>query len=600
MTQIEKTKVHIKKEVYREVIGNLENYFNDLSVNYMPINGLYFYYCNNGFDFEPTQLFQTIEIVLRKDDYAKVVTYFNSSSNLFKVVDIEFKSAFSYSIDGINVVRVDLYNSFNFPNTPRCSEELFSIGIHSNQSSIILPCPEYALLFLIGKSFHFMDRFFDYSILKVIPLVISSKNFSWTMFWHIAKRNNIERFSKYVLNLCKEHSLQGIPEINIDLYSRILSSKVMSSIYKVYPRILRKVFFKTLLTDNPLKYFLKQLSCILNRSMKKTGDQLYQKVIGTIARRYIVENENTVFNTIMATVNRKLSGYHLDYSLQEDFIVGTSSGLWYLRGDQLSQLTFASSYGITFDGKKWYANQNLGQFSRIISFEIDSESVRPVINNPNYFALGLPKSVHQIDYYKDVLYTVDTLNNRIITIDCHGKKKFYSQNKNSKKSQIDNHFNSIYITEKYVYLCAHNGTLVPKRYSEIYVLHRSSMKLHEVIQTKAGNAHNFIFKDEKILYCDSVGGHLVHGNKSVFNSSDYFIRGLAVTGNYVLAGGSGFARREERAATDGALFILDKSFNHLKTFQLENIGQVYEIRGVSGDYGLSSNKTDSWEPVITR
>jgi hypothetical protein len=321
---------------------------------------------------------------------------------------------------------------------------------------------------------------------------------------------------------------------------------------------------------------------------KKTWDNFYSTIVGTIARKYIIENENTVFNTIMATANRDLSEHQLDYTMNEEFIIGTSSGLWYLKGDKLHQLTFASSYGITFDGERWYANQNLGQFSRIISFKIDSESDRPEIVCRSYFSIGLPKNVHQIDFYNKLMYVVDTVNNCIITIDDEDKKRYYFPNTKIKKTVDNNHFNSIFITDKLIYICAHNGTLKPKEYSEIYVVNKNNMKKHEIIQTRAGNAHNVILKDGKIIYCDSMAGKLICDKDTVYEDSKYFMRGLSITDNYVLVGGSGFARREERASTDGILFVLDKSFKYMKTIELKNIGQVYEIRGINGDYGLSA------------
>jgi hypothetical protein len=407
----------------------------------------------------------------------------------------------------------------------------------------------------------------------------------------------MRRYAGFFLALYNRHAKENFPVKGSGLYVRIASGALMQFLYRISPKAPRKLFFKMLLADNPAGYFMTQSLFNVKRFIAKAGSAALDAVVGRIARRYIVENENAVFNAIMASANRSLSEYQLDYSLKEDFIIGTSSGLWYLSGDTLHQLTYASSYGIAYYGDRWYANQNIGQFSRIISFVIDTESNRPALLNPSYFSLGLPKSVHQIDFYNEILFAVDTLNNRVITMDNRGKKRYYSQNRDSIKAKVNNHFNSIFIKEGFIYLCAHNGTLKPKRYSEIFVLHRGSMKTHNVIQTSAGNAHNVLIKDEKLFYCDSMAGQLICEKEAVFKDPGYFMRGLAITDSYVLVGGSAFARREERASTDGVVFILDSHFNHIKTMELKNIGQIYEIRGVNGDFGLSAYNKNYCTPV---
>ena len=597
MTLAEEKKGHLKQPLYIEVIGNLEKYLHNLSITYMPVNGTYFYYINKHNSFKPAGLFQTIEIVLQKKDYTKAVKYFDGLNTTSKIVAIRFKSGFSYYIDGINVIRFDLLNAVNFPGDCLVpAEELFSRGIKSHSSNVMLPSPEDALLLLICKSFHLIDRFFDYSILMDIKPVITSENFSWDWFRATATKRKIRRFSNYFLSLYNNKTSDRAPRITITLYQKIISSSVMRLLYNVIPGILKKVLYKVLLSDNPIRYLYKYSLKNVKRFGKKTEGALYAAIVGKFAKKYVIENENIVFNAIIKSVRKDLSEFQFDFFLEEDFIIGTSSGLWYLKGNTLYQITYASSYGITREAERWYANQNTGQFSRILSFNIDTESEKPQITNPDYFSLGLPRNVHQIDMYDNIVYVIDTINNRIITVDRRGKKKHYFPNKSIKKGKNNNHFNSIFITGKQIYVCAHNGSLKPKHYSEIYVLNKNTMKTEEIIQTGAGNAHNIIVKNEKIIYCDSMAGRLFCDNKAVFEDSGYFMRGLAMTGNYVLIGGSQFARREERASTDGVIFVLDKNFKPMKTFKLKNIGQVYEIRGVNGDYGLSAYKKNNGEP----
>ena len=594
MALSEHKKKQINQAIYSEVINKLEQYFNDLSITFMPINGTYFYYTNGFENVVTSKLFTQIEIIIKSKDYVKITEYLDKCISISKIVATGYKSAYSFKIGGINVIRVDIYKSIPFPGDyVLYFELLLSRGIKTDTPNLILPSPEDVLLLIICKSFHFINQFFDYSVFYVIKPVIFSENFSWDKLWSIVNKYRIKRFTSFFLALYTKHTTDNTPPQKIFFYSQLLSLGAVQFFYKVSPGILKKIFFKVSLADNPVRYLYKHTLDNVKRFVKKNWDIGYKAIISKIARKYLIENENTIFNAIMVSVNRSLSQYQLDYSLNEDFIIGTSSGLWYLKKDKLYQIAYASSYGITSDGERWYANQNIGQFSRIISFTIDNVAAKPEIIAPNHFAQGLPKNVHQIDFYDNLIYVVDTLNNRIISIDRSGKRTNYFPNRKIKTARNNNHFNSIFITEKFIYLCAHNGTLKPKTYSKIYVLNKSNMKKHEIIQTNAGNAHNIIPKDGEILYCDSMAGELICEKNIVFKDSKYLMRGLAITDNHILAGGSQFARREERAATDGAVFVLDKNYNHITTIELKSIGQVYEIRGVNNDCGLSAKKINS-------
>ena len=113
------------------------------------------------------------------------------------------------------------------------------------------------------------------------------------------------------------------------------------------------------------------------------------------------------------------------------------------------------------------------------------------------------------------------------------------------------------------------------------------MKKQEIIQTNAYCAHNVLVKDGHVFYCDSMAGALMRNSEVAYKNAGYFMRGIAFTDRYMVIGGSKFARREERESSDSVIYILDNRLQHLKTVSLQSIGQVYEIRGVNNDYGLS-------------
>lgn len=591
---ITKNKKHqIKQVLYKEVVNKLERCFNDLSVSFMPINGTYLFYAGKADWVGSSKLFSNIEIVVEKKNFIKLNDYLNRINIAVKTADIKHKSVYTFSIDGFDVIRVDIYNAVNFPNNFKMSaEELFNRGIKREKYNLLFPSCEDVLLLLFCKSFHFIDQFLDYTLFNAIRFITSSSGFSWKKFWSLAQKNKIEKCSLFLLKLYKKNTKEQVPYLKASFYPWLLANNFFHVFYKVYPRFIKKIIYKVFLADKPLKYLYEHLVFNVTRFINKVWDSIYKALISRIAKKYVIENENTVFNAFSKSAKKRLSEFQLDYSFNEEFIMGTSSGLWYLRGEKLFQMTYGASYGITFDGERWYANQNFGQYSRIISFEIDRESDRPKIMDMRNYILGLPRNVHQIDYCDNLLYVVDTQNNRIITVDKRGKKKYYFPNRKIKSKKNNNHFNSVFLTDKYVYICAHNGTLKPKGYSEVYVLNKRNMKKHEIIETDANCAHNVLLKDGKILYCDSMVGALICDMEAVFKDSRFFMRGMAFSDNYLLVGGSQFASREERETTDSVIYILDKGFEHLKTIELESIGQFYEIRGVNNDCGLSINGTD--------
>ncbi len=578
----------VRQAFYTEVVSTLQDYFGELSIPYMPINGFYFFSQNQSNDFIPESLFESVDVVILQKDFAKAVAFFRGLGTTTKIAELPSKYVFALSIDGVGVIRVELIIQVIFPlNGTLSAEELFSKSNEKGSPLTSYPSSENALLLLVNKAFHFADQLIDKEIILNSFTLLDSPNFNKKQFEKLIIKFLLGQFFIYLNNILYKKQKVTLVNIKIGLYPKILTLCRMYKIYSIVPRILRKFIYKALLTDKPFRYLFNHLvNGMKNRTVEKLN-HLYNKMINIIARKYIIENENTVFNTIMASSNRRLGEYSLNFAIDEEFIIGTSSGLWYLKCDTLYQLTFASSYGVTYDGKRWYANQNLGQFSRIISFEIDCEGERPIIYNPQYLWLGLPKSIHQIDYYDGTIYVVDTLNNRIITIDKQGKKQFYSHKTESKRPSVNNHFNSLFLTDSFIYLCAHNGTLKPKRYSEIYVLCKETMKLCNIITTTAGNAHNILLKNECLFYCDSLAGTLMQDKNDLFKAEDTFLRGLAYSEKSIVLGGSGFARRDARTSTDGALFVLTPDFILKYSDTLNHIGQIYEIRCVNGDYGLS-------------
>lgn len=307
--------------------------------------------------------------------------------------------------------------------------------------------------------------------------------------------------------------------------------------------------------------------------------------------------ENNIFERVSNTVLDKYLNFSLYGSIEDSFIIGTSTGILILHNNQISRLLVGSTYGITRSNDLWYTCQQTGRYKRIISFKLENVDSGFGCSDINANIIGLSPGVHQIDYFDDILYITDTYNNRIIII--KKKKKYFYPNgklKNGRSSHNYNHFNSIFINDNKLYLIAHNESSKTKRMSEIYIYdlcNNDSIKLSSIITTKLKDAHNIVLFKGQLMYCNSADGSIMIGENIFFKNKDYLTRGLSLTEKYVVVGGSGFARRESRFSTDSIIWFLDHSGKELARVELKSIGQVYEIRCLNKDYGLSSDSKPS-------
>ena len=274
-------------------------------------------------------------------------------------------------------------------------------------------------------------------------------------------------------------------------------------------------------------------------------------------------------------------------AIQAKFLIGTSSGLLYYDHGRLHRIFDSYFYGITRCRDRWYA---FGQFSKkhagqIISFRLDDTAVEDIRTE----AMLVGPGVHQIHAWEDHLYVADTQNNRLMQymIDCDGLKSrdvFYP---NSWSGKNDVHLNSIYCHKDKIYLIYHNRTRYTGRNSQIAVLN-NALQMESIIDTQAGSAHNIVLWEGAPMYCDSQAGTLVWNEPVLYLNC--FTRGLAIADEFVLVGGSEFAKREERQNKTGYVFAFDlKERKTIAQITIPAIGNVFELRLIEPtDYGMAN------------
>lgn len=276
---------------------------------------------------------------------------------------------------------------------------------------------------------------------------------------------------------------------------------------------------------------------------------------------------------------------HQTRSLRATFLIATSSGLLlYERGD-LHRIIDGYFYGLTTYGRRWYGfHKHVTRYTQrpigqIVSFELWGSRPREIALE----ALGLDPSVHQLDAWDDHLYVADTANNRIIryAIDenrLRHRHDFYPSGElaNGEASHNYVHLNSLFSRNGCTYAVYHNHTTKTGRKSQIAILDEC-LNARRIIDTDAGDAHNVAPHPHGLLYCDSNAGTLVWGEATL--ECGCFTRGLAVSDQLVLVGGSDFADRDDRDQVTGYVFAFDaRNRRPVGEIKLPGGGSVYEIR----------------------
>ncbi len=327
--------------------------------------------------------------------------------------------------------------------------------------------------------------------------------------------------------------------------------------------------------------------------VRRTGERFHKSLLYP----YYLGKENRIFHEASIASSYDPVEYELTGTFHGNYLVGTHSGILLVNKDGVYRLFGGSTYGITRRGDTFFAEQTMVAFSRVISFELSLDGAVPQYKNLRIVSFLKTRKIHQIDRFEKFLYLCDTYENRLLVMNLKTRwaRKIYPAGKlkNGRSSSNYCHFNSVFVVGDVVYLLAHNETVKTGKKSTIYCLDKKSLEVLDIIETSGTNAHNIVFYQGEIMYCDSMKGAIIHGEKVLFQDERYMARGLSVTDDYIVVGGSEFAKREKRSAINGIMFFLNKKGECVSTIELGEIGGLKEIRHFGNDYALSENASVS-------
>lgn len=266
------------------------------------------------------------------------------------------------------------------------------------------------------------------------------------------------------------------------------------------------------------------------------------------------------------------------------YIISTKRALYLIKNGKLYSLFAGTVYGATIKDERviFYNESNTKGSILSLCEDFKIQKIHTLLKN-------LPSGIHQVDFIGEHLYCINTYNNSILVYDQYMNfvQEIFPNGKlsNGRSSTNYNHYNSIFKYNNTIYLVAHNETVKTKRYSEIWKSFDNFENVNIEI-TNASCAHNIYKDNECRLICNSLEGELLNNNRVVFKC-DSFLRGLSVSHDQIVVGGSEYSKRRYRNLLGGFLYFLNKDFNYIMTIQIP--GMVQDVcRLDCSDHTLSN------------
>lgn len=291
--------------------------------------------------------------------------------------------------------------------------------------------------------------------------------------------------------------------------------------------------------------------------------------------------------------------FNFSFIIQKDIkqfnaVIATKNGLFIFNksNNKLIKVLHGSFYGVAV------------RFNRLIVFEafhgkinkgriIELFVEKGKIVKSKVVLKNLSSGIHQIDIFDNLLYVCNTYNNSIDIYSLEGYK-LISQNfplgslTNGRKSKNYGHINSIYIKNCMIHFVSHNETKKTGKSSEIFTFDMN-FSLLKKIDTNSGCVHNVIFKDY-FYFFDSLNGLMKQDQATVF-SSEFFLRGLAITDDDILVGCSEYSDRGSRIYGTGNLYVLSQDFKIKSNIKIPSM--VHEIR-IFDDIDLGRSNSEEF------
>jgi hypothetical protein len=176
---------------------------------------------------------------------------------------------------------------------------------------------------------------------------------------------------------------------------------------------------------------------------------------------------------------------------------------------------------------------------------------------------GLDHNVHQLDFFDDAFFLVDTFNQRILEYDsCWSPVAAHQILPPAARDGPDHaHLNSITGTPEAVWVMLHNGNRgLP---SEIVELDRAFKERSRTMLPCSGCHDIARLADGRLLTCLSPRGEIMVGAEEIHPIDALWTRGLVLGPDEVAVGSSLYGQRLGRALLPGFVTFLDPAYRRI-------------------------------------
>ena len=250
-----------KQFIFEDVLRELDDHFQRLSIDYMPIKGAYLI-CSGLAKQIKSRGMSDIDILVRERDFDEVVSYFRSIPNVtiaegswpVNKKGWPFEVTFYYPFKG-SMVSIDFHKLINLRERFLLEPEvLFNRGVKQGRRT--LPSAEDALAICLCHGFSHAAHALDDNVFNDIAILINT-SINWPKFWRITESTGITAFIYYVLKKIEKKDgvqMNRLPKSTIKfIYVDFLLERFFGkSIFPDLPKLFRRFFIELPLCRNPI------------------------------------------------------------------------------------------------------------------------------------------------------------------------------------------------------------------------------------------------------------------------------------------------------------------------------------------------------------
>jgi len=262
-----------KQFLYEDVLRDLDNHFQRLNIDYMPIKGAYLICAGLAQQLKTRTMFD-IDLLVREKDFDAVISYF---TNLPGVAIVEkswpiykkgwpFEVSMYYPFEG-RTINIDIHKLINLRQRFLLPPEaLFARGSKQGLRRT-LPCAEDALAICLCHGFSHIAHVFSKHVFDDIA-ALTSASVNWIIFREIAESTGISAFMYYALKLCQKE--RGAPLLPFEdatvrrAYADLLLTAFSGrrSVHAL-PKIARRLFLELPFCRDPIGLMIDKCGRIL-------------------------------------------------------------------------------------------------------------------------------------------------------------------------------------------------------------------------------------------------------------------------------------------------------------------------------------------------